>query len=125
MAVVIATACVGGQLLAATHEATERHVRCAEHGEITHVGPGADGAVDAPRDAPRDAAWAGAQVEATAAHDHCSFVIAARRPQGQRIVFASAAPAIAPPAPPAPAPILPSQTDRILLSAPKHAPPCA
>ena len=66
-----------GQLSTSWHEATVQHVRCAEHGELTHVRSAPDHDVAAQmvetlhRDAVRSAA-----LETVDAHDHCGFLFA-------------------------------------------------
>jgi hypothetical protein len=59
-----------------------------------------------------------------AGHDHCGFVACFQRPHPEPIFLVTNAPEPAPPGAPAPGPALESQTERILLSAPKIAPPC-
>lgn len=121
LAIVVFGLCSAGQLLSVAHESTERHVRCAEHGEVTHVPTDLASQPVAPQsDSPALRGARGAE----AGHDHCDFVACFQRRRPEPILLVRAAPEPAPPCAPAPAPVLESQTERILLSAPKIAPPC-
>jgi hypothetical protein len=116
----VSIVCLAGQILTAAHEATERHVRCAEHGETSHVPTVASAITDWRADGP----LVTTQVVTTeAGHDHCAFIICGRRTEEQPAIVVSKAPE--PPSRPAPSPspTVRPQTDRILLSAPKNAPP--
>jgi hypothetical protein len=65
------------QLSSAWHEASVRHVQCAEHGEAIDVGVVAS--VAAPvRDRAASAGMEGAESAETTSHDHCSLVLAFR-----------------------------------------------
>jgi hypothetical protein len=120
LVVLVTVLCVTGQLLSAAHKAGEVHVRCAEHGEVSHIPTGMV-ADFAPSQGPSAVPVAQA---GQAGHDHCGFAACFQRRQPEPILLVAAAPEPAPPSAPAPAPVLKSQTDRILLSAPKIAPPC-
>jgi hypothetical protein len=119
VALFVSALCLTGQLLAAAHEATERHILCAEHGEVTHL-----------RVTPASSADPGgndgvkAQPEADAGHDHCGILARLVRRQAGPILLVSSAPEPAPRPQPAPAPVVPPETELILLNAPKIAPPC-
>jgi hypothetical protein len=124
LAVLAAVLCLVGQLSGAAHDAVERHVTCAEHGEVTHLRHEVrtDAAGDSTSHQTRAVA-AATEVD-QAGHDHCGVVGCFRRPLPGPMLIVVAAPEPAAPAAPAPAPVLVSQTERILLSAPKIAPPC-
>lgn len=119
-AVLVSVLCLVGQVLTAAHEATERHVRCSEHGEMSHLRV----ASVAPAARLEAAGTVEGQVVGEASsHDHCAILVVSQRPQGRPILVVSPAPAVAPRPEPGPSPLLASQTERILLSAPKIAPP--
>jgi hypothetical protein len=65
---------LGGQILAVSHEATVRHFRCAEHGELTHV------AADRPQAASSrtDASVGSDEAQAFDGHEHCSAAFTLR-----------------------------------------------
>lgn len=126
----ICVLCLGGQILTLAHEATERHVRCAEHGELSHLGVASRGhassasAEDQPPEDHRAPGVAGQADPAVVTHEHCAFLAAEKRAQSQPILRIARAPepAAVPPLPRA-TPILAPVTERVLLSAPKMAPP--
>lgn len=60
---------VAAPIASSWHELTVRHVRCAEHGELTHV-RASHGLTPAP--ARGDAAAEGQATELADGHDHCS-----------------------------------------------------
>jgi hypothetical protein len=73
------------QFSAAWHEASVRHVRCAEHGEAVDVG--AVPSVAAPaRDRATSKGMEGADSAETTSHDHCSLVLAFRASARARLV---------------------------------------
>jgi hypothetical protein len=116
----VSALCLTGQLLAVAHEATQRHVVCAEHGEVTHVSSVSASSTDRDRNNVINAV-----PEAAPGHDHCGFVArVSRRQADQPILVVSAAPEPGPRPQPTPAPVVEPQTELILLSAPKIAPPC-
>jgi hypothetical protein len=120
VALFVSALCLTGQLLAVAHEATERHVLCAEHGELTHVRSAPVSSTDPDRNDVVNA-WP----EVAPGHDHCGFVArVSRRQAGRSILVVNSAPEPRPRPQPAPAPIVRPQTELILLSAPKIAPPC-
>ena len=70
--VVAVVGLLGGQLSAVAHEVLVEHVRCAEHGELVHVGDEAGGdalAFGVTRDAPPEAS-------PHARHEHCGVTLA-------------------------------------------------
>lgn len=119
-AIVVALLCLAGQLLTVAHQAAERHVRCVEHGEMSHVRTATTTSV---RPSRNDIAIDVALVSDGSGHEHCDFLVCSNRQQTKPILVVMAAPE--PPARPAsrPVPVLAPQTERILLSAPKIAPP--
>jgi hypothetical protein len=116
--------CLLAQVLTAAHEATEMHVRCAEHGELSHVGVLA-AAADASRPSRPDAGLDGTSAREAGGHAHCAFLAARRRETARPILLVALAPEPAPRPDPHPAPRLAPPARRILLSAPKMAPPSA
>ena len=69
MAVAAALSAVLGQFFALWHEIGVRHVRCAEHGELTHVA--ASAGVRVARFSAGPAVRAG-EADAAVRHDHCT-----------------------------------------------------
>ena len=65
------------QLSSAWHEASVRHVQCAEHGEAIDVGVVASVASPA-RDRAASGGMEGADSAETSSHDHCAVVLAFR-----------------------------------------------
>jgi hypothetical protein len=117
------------QLSTSWHEASVRHVRCAEHGEITHVAMGANRAASSGvhHHAHHQAVVGASEPVAPAGgHDHCDFVFAV---QGNapvpvvRVAVKVAPPPLVAPRPVEPAP-LPGRAF-VLASAPKTSPPSA
>jgi hypothetical protein len=111
------------QFSASWHEMTVQHVRCAEHGELTHI---ASIAHHAPVPTPRRDTIESADVGAIDGHDHCGFVFALRNAAPARVVrvavrFAPPPAVVEQPAAPVPS------TGRafVLASAPKTSPPSA
>jgi hypothetical protein len=106
------------------HEASVQHVRCAEHGEITHVAMVAN-PVPSPI-ARHNVVGASDPVAPSGGHDHCDFVFAVQGSAQNRVVRV----AITLPPPPQVAPRavepapLPGRTF-VLASAPKTSPPSA
>jgi len=112
------------QFSASWHEASVRHVRCAEHGEMTHVAALADYDVSAARAPVANDALAGSEASAPAGHDHCGVVFSFRTSAQSRVlrlaVRFSPPPAILRRAgAPAPRP----GRSFVLASAPKTSPP--
>jgi hypothetical protein len=120
----IAIVCLLGQVLTAAHEATERHVRCAEHGELSHLGVLAP-AADASPSTRTDAGFDGKSARELGGHAHCAVLAARRREVTRPILLVALAPEAGPHPVPHPAPLLAPLAKRILLSAPKIAPPSA
>jgi hypothetical protein len=110
-------------LSASWHEASFRHVQCAEHGQAIEVGALTALEPSVPSDR---ATLQGADRGATTAHDHCSVVLAFRGSTPDRVVRESTR-FVLPPA------IVPSidqpvpQPGRaiVLAGAPKTSPPAA
>jgi hypothetical protein len=110
-----------GQLAASWHRASVRHVRCAEHGEVTHLA-----ALSAPGTvaASGRTTLAPSETGAPSEHDHCGVVLAAQagahaRPLRTAVPFAP---------PPVVARIVADTVDLrgrafVLASAPKTSPP--
>jgi hypothetical protein len=120
----ISVVCLVAQLLAVAHEATERHVICAEHGELSHLRPSA-GPLSLEGGRTRSRAVADAALTESAVHEHCAFLLSARGVRGKPILLVASAPEPALPPTPRAAPIVAAPAERILLSAPKIAPPAA
>lgn len=120
-AFVVSLLCLAGQLLVVAHQSVERHVRCAEHGEMSHLG---SAAVELPaRPEHPDSAIDSPVASRESGHDHCTFLGCSNRQQTKPILVVGIAPEPSPRPAPGPVPIVAPQTDRILLSAPKIAPP--
>lgn len=121
----VSVVCLLGQLGSLAHEATARHVRCAEHGELSHLGSArasaASHAVEGRGAVPRSVADRAVTEGAT--HEHCAFVFSGRRDSSKPILLVVPAPEPAMPPAPGAAPVLAAPAERILLSAPKIAPP--
>jgi hypothetical protein len=121
------TAALGfAQFSASWHDASVRHVQCAEHGEAVDVGIIANPGLSPGRHRAHDTGIAGADSAETAAHDHCSVVFAWRA--GTRAQLVRLATHFAPPPV-----VMPSASDFVaqpgrafvLASAPKTSPPAA
>jgi hypothetical protein len=117
-----AVASLVGQLFALSHEIAVRHVRCAEHGELTHVAI-ASGATAIATEAPARNALSAQETAASTVHDHCVTALTLQAsvapPAPRGAVEAKFPPAKHPP-PRAPAPLSRSS---LLASAPKTSPP--
>ncbi len=111
------------QFASLSHEMTVRHFRCAEHGELTHVGVASAAGAVASGGLPLSRAMRPQAGDVADAHEHCgvAFTLAG-------------APTVSPPdacgqlAPPPPAPVpgpprLSCGRDRALAAAPKTSPP--
>jgi len=76
LAVLAAVLPVLASLSFARHETTVQHVRCAEHGELTHVASAAEAPAAARASSARSATNSGAagplEVRSAAAHEHCA-----------------------------------------------------
>jgi hypothetical protein len=112
------------------HEASVRHVRCAEHGELTHVAVISEGAAAAPSPEEPSAAMRlalkGRDAGTAAGHDHCAVAFVVQG--GAQTPTARTAVRITPPAPvPGPAIVAPPVLGRAfrLATAPKTSPPVA
>jgi hypothetical protein len=92
----LALACFGlGNLAAFAHELGERHVRCAEHGELIHVAPaGAVSQANVPRAIGPSGEIGRSRSAASAEHDHCFVSITSRV---RAASFKTAAAILAPP----------------------------
>jgi hypothetical protein len=117
------------QLSASWHEASVRHVQCAEHGEAIDVGVHSDLGASARRDHAESAAGTkieGADSTEAASHDHCSVVFAFRasaRTQLLRLATRLIPPPVVVRGTSEPAP-RPGRAF-VLASAPKTSPPSA
>ena len=125
---VLAVVAVGfGQLSTSWHEATVHHVRCAEHGELTHVRSASGQSRAAqPTEAFDGNALRSGDVELADAHEHCGFLFAVEGSAPSPLVRVAVA--FQPPpevarqlAPPAPN----RGRAHVLASAPKTSPPAA
>ena len=122
-AAVLSAALGFAQFSSAWHEATVRHVRCAEHGELTDVAAASPQAT-VPANA-RATIESSAGVT-SAGHDHCSLVVAFRRNADVQVVrvakhFETLSLALRPASDLAPRP----GRAFILACAPKTSPPAA
>lgn len=113
------------QFSASWHEITVQHVRCAEHGELTHVASMSHIGV-APAPTARRNTIESADLGTIDGHDHCGFVFALRNAAPTTVVriavkFSSPPAVVQQPAAPIPG------TGRafVLASAPKTSPPAA
>jgi hypothetical protein len=105
------------------HEATVQHVRCAEHGELTHVSSLPS---DGPNQTSTGNAIRSAGLGTLDVHEHCGFVFAVQGSTSApfvRIAVTFAPPPVVArqPANPAPRP----GRAFVLASAPKTSPPAA
>jgi len=113
---------------ASWHEASVQHVRCAEHGELTHVAVNTDAraaAVPHRSGAPR-VSVNGGEAGAPAEHEHCEFAFTVQgsgQPTPLHTTVRTLPPSVAAPRPalnlPAPGRAF------VLASAPKTSPPSA
>jgi len=108
------------------HEASVRHVQCAEHGEAIDVGIVSDLGPSPARHRATGSGMEGADNAETTSHDHCSVVLAFRtsaRAQLIRLAVRFAPPPVVlqPASAPAPRP----GRAFVLASAPKTSPPAA
>jgi hypothetical protein len=124
LAVVAMAAATLAQFFALSHEVTVRHVRCAEHGELTHV----PAALDLPPSGPRRGLDAmAAQVAETAdPHEHCTSAFTVEGSSATPVVRVPVR-FTPPPCGYRPAPALAPRRGRafVLASAPKTSPPSA
>jgi len=91
LTIAVMAAALLGQLLTVSHEATVRHFRCAEHGDLTHVAiTGAEAALSPSAD--RIGAHQGL---ASDGHEHCAAAFTVR--DGARPVVIKALVRYAPP----------------------------
>ena len=111
------------QFSASWHESSVRHVRCAEHGELTHVAALSDQGTPPPLGAVHTA-LAGSEAGTPAGHDHCGVAFTFRGSAQQQVLRVSTR--FAPPpaivrraGDPAPRP----GRSFVLASAPKTSPP--
>jgi hypothetical protein len=112
-----------GQFVASWHEATVQHVRCAEHGELTHVSL----SHHAPSPTLRRNTIDSSEFGTIDGHEHCGFVFARRDTAPTKLVRVAVR--FTPPPAVAQQPVdpLPSIGRRafVLASAPKTSPPSA
>lgn len=66
------------QFSASWHEASVRHVRCAEHGEMTHVAALANDGAPSAHVLTTDDALTASELTTTAEHDHCTVAFSFR-----------------------------------------------
>jgi hypothetical protein len=114
------------QFSASWHEASVRHVRCAEHGEAIDVGIVSDLGPSPARHRATSSGMAGADNAETTSHDHCSVVLAFRasaRAQLVRLAIRFTPPPIV--VQPASEPARRPGRAFVLASAPKTSPPAA
>ena len=116
----LVVALLGGteQIIASVHEASVRHVICAEHGEITHVSASAGASAPAARATVVEGSSSSEE------HEHCLQAALQSPRQSPPIVSQGVAPALVASALGEPAQYTAPGT-RILLSAPKTSPPRA
>jgi hypothetical protein len=109
------------QFSASWHEMTVQHVRCAEHGELTHV---ASISYDASAPTPRRDTIESADLGTIDGHDHCGFLFSLRNAAPTAIVRVAVKFAPPPTVVKQPAARVQS-TGRafVLASAPKTSPP--
>ena len=123
LAAALAMAATLAQLIALSHEAGVRHVRCAEHGELTHVAPAsARGPILS--FVPRGVALERGALDLPATHEHCAAAFTAQSGAAPRMARGG----LRLPAPAAlrvagPSPTFWRETRSILASAPKTSPP--
>jgi hypothetical protein len=123
--IAVLAAAMFAQLLSLSHEATVRHFRCAEHGELTHVAAQVGDTADMPaRQA--EAALRSHNAETGAAHEHCAVAFTV---EGSSCVPGTGAAFGAAPPPPPVRPIRSATASQrcapVLASAPKTSPPSA
>lgn len=122
LAVALSTAVTLAQLIALSHEAGVRHVRCAEHGELTHV-------ASVPAEValsfrPAHAAWRRGALETPDAHEHCAGAFTVQSSTASPLIRAD----LRRPAPdvrhaPPPGPTFRREPRSLLAAAPKTSPP--
>ena len=122
MAVVASLVAVLGQFFALYHEISIRHVRCAEHGELTEVatahGWSAGNAADL-------SVLRAEQAQAAEGHDHCSTACVLKTGAKSPVTRISVLPA-APLGKLLPVGVAPARNRALLLAAaPKTSPPSA
>jgi hypothetical protein len=113
------------QFSASWHESSVQHVRCAEHGELTHVAALSDQGTPPPRGVARTT-FTGSEAGTPEGHDHCAVAFTFRGSAQQQVLRVSTR--FAPPpavvrraGDPAPRP----GRSFVLASAPKTSPPSA
>ena len=114
------------QLSASWHEASVRHVQCAEHGEAIDVGLVSDLGPSSGHHATRVSGFEASDSAESTSHDHCTIVVAFRgsaRTQLVRLATRLVPPPVVvrPASEPAPRP----GRAFVLASAPKTSPPSA
>lgn len=112
------------QFLASWHEATVRHVRCAEHGEAIDVGAFSHPGSAPARHRATGTGMEGADSTETPSHDHCAIVFACRASARARLLRQTIR-LLPPPVVVRPAIEPASRPGRafVLASAPKTSPP--
>ena len=105
-----------------SHELTVRHVRCAEHGELTHVPISAAAPVTA-HPMSSEPAVQGRPGDSVDAHEHCGLAFTLEGSEATPIRNISGVLPPPPPVPAPPAPCLQSGRTVALSAAPKTSPP--
>jgi hypothetical protein len=121
LVVFLALLCPAGRIIASLHEATVRHVICAEHGELAHLSSnGPEAGATPPSKAP-----AARGQNTSVDHEHCQQAGVLTRQASTVVLKEAAAPAMVVRAGLGePARYIAPGT-RLLLSAPKTSPPRA
>ena len=114
------------QFSSSWHEASFRHVQCAEHGEAIEVGIVSDPGSSVTRHRATSTGMEGADSAETTSHDHCSVVLAFRGSTRDQLVRQSTR-FVPPPVVVRPASEPARRPGRafVLASAPKTSPPAA
>ena len=126
LTVAVMAAAMVAQLLSISHELTVRHVRCAEHGELTHVAAMAAAPVEATLWHRTNDALRARAAETGDAHEHCGVAFTIEGSSCTPSTGGTSNVAPPPPAPrPAPAAVCWRERAFVLASAPKTSPPSA
>ena len=122
LALFISLVCPTGQIIASLHEASVRHVICAEHGELAHVG--ASGVADAASARTDNSASVRGEASETS-HEHCPHAGVLRRQRTLDAPQVGLAPVLVLTAAVGEPARYVAPSTRLLLSAPKTSPPVA
>ena len=123
--VAVMAAAMFAQLLSISHEMTVQHIRCAEHGELTHVVAMVATPAELPSQRTNDA-FRTRDAETADAHEHCGVAFTVEGSSCTPSV--GGATAAAPPSPalrPVAATLSSNGRAGVLASAPKTSPPSA